>query len=180
MMSTRRLAPAGAGLRLAGLALALVAAACSSATVNTDFDKSANFGRYKTYSYRPGDPAQNQLIDRHIQSAIDQQLQAKHITKADSGAGDLVATYHVALGKELEVTNFGYAGYGPYWSAGPSSSTVREVPVGTLIVDLLDSAGTHLVWRGQASDAVSSNADKVRELIDQVVARMFQNFPPKG
>lgn len=178
MMPARGDTPARASRRLPVLAALALVVACSSATVNTDFDKGADFARYRTYSYHPGTPAKNQLIDRRIVSAIEDQLKAKGFTRSESG-GDLVATYHAAVENEVDITTTGGAIYGPYWSAGPTSTQVRNVPVGTLIVDLLDSAGTRLVWRGQAKESLSSDPARVERTINDAVARMFQQYPPK-
>ena len=176
-MPLRGRAPAGPSRRLPTLVALLLAAACSSATVNTDFDQGADFARYRSYSYRPGHPARNPLLDRRIVSALEDQLRAKGLTRTDSG-GDLVATYHAAVEEQLDLTSTGGSIYGPRWGMAPTNTQVGNVPVGTLIVDLLDSTGTRLVWRGQARETVGSDLEKVEKQVDKSMARMFEQFPP--
>jgi hypothetical protein len=177
MMSVRGTACAGPSWRLPTLAALLLSAACSSATVNTEFDRGADFSRYRSFSYRPGHPARNPLVDRRIVSALEDQLREKGLTRTD-GTGDLVATYHLAVENEVDLTSTGSSIYGPRWGMTPTNTQVTNVPVGTLVVDLLDSAGTRLVWRGQAKETVGSDPEKVDKQVGESMARMFEQFPP--
>ena len=177
MMPIRGSSPAGPSSRLPAVFALLLAAACSSATVNTDFDRDADFARYRSYSYRPGHPARNPLVDQRIVSVLEDQLRAKGLTRTD-GTGDLVATYHLAVENEVDLTSTGASIYGPRWGMAPTNTQVTNVPVGTLVVDLLDSAGTRLVWRGQAKEAVGSDPEKVDRQVSESIARMFEQFPP--
>jgi uncharacterized protein DUF4136 len=84
----------------------------------------------------------------------------------------------------MDVDHFGYGGYYGWggWGGGFATSTVnvREIPVGTLMVDIVDSASKELVWRGVASDTVNPNAkpEKREKNINQAVAKLFKKFPP--
>ena len=162
------------------LALTLVAMACSSVTVNTDFDRGADFSRYQTYSWRQGTPARNQLMDRRIVAAVDNQLRSKGLMRVDSGAGpNLFVTYHAAVRQELDIQTVDYGR--PYRCFGgcARTTTVRPVDVGTLVVDLVDTRGNTLVWRGMASDAISSDPEETTKKINEGVDKMFENYPPR-
>jgi hypothetical protein len=45
-------------------------------------------------------------------------------------------------------------------------------------VDIFDGNTRQLVWRGQASDVLSSKPEKNDRNLDQAVADMFKKFPP--
>ena len=55
---------------------------------------------------------------------------------------------------------YGYRGWGGM-GGGMATTTQQNIPIGTLIVDLVDPATHEMVWRGTASDQVSgSGADQ--------------------
>jgi hypothetical protein len=57
---------------------------------------------------------------------------------------------------------------------------VEQIPVGTLIVDIGDSTNKRYIWRGTASNTISSKPDKNAKTIDGEVKKMFEKFPPAG
>ena len=129
--------------------------------VSYDYEKSADFKSYKTYAHKEGTKVGQQLIDDRIVAAIDTQMAAKGFTK--SATPDVYVVYHVAFDKEKDISTFssGYAGgYGPYgygwgggWSGGmgTSSTTVRDILVGTVVIDMADAKKNQIVWRGMAT-----------------------------
>ncbi|HEX5830483.1 MAG TPA: DUF4136 domain-containing protein [Gemmatimonadaceae bacterium] len=121
---------------------------------------------------------EHRLRPRRRLRHLEEQLRAKGLTRVKSG-GDLVATHHAAVENEIDITTTGGGIYGPRWGGGPTTTQVRNVPVGTLLVDLLDSAGTRLVWRGRANGTLSSDPEKSQQQINEAVAEMFQQYPPK-
>ena len=152
------------------------------AKVTVDFDKSVDFSMYKTYALRPGTPAKDPLMQKRIQGAVDAELAAKGLTKTE-GAADLYVATHASSKneKQIDVNNLGYAGYRWHgWGGwGPTTVNMYEIPIGTLIVDLLAGKSNELVWRGVATETLSDNPQKVAKLINKVVTKMFKKFPPK-
>jgi hypothetical protein len=71
----------------------------------------------------------------------------------------------------------GYGGY-RYRSWGTATAHVSEIPIGNLMVDLVDASSGQLVWRGMASGTVSSKPEKSEKKINKVVGKMFKDFPP--
>jgi hypothetical protein len=59
-----------------------------------------------------------------------------------------------------------------------ATTTVTNVPFGTLIVDLVDVETSELVWRGRASDTIDRDAEAREEQLHLAVTKMFENFPP--
>jgi hypothetical protein len=176
---------------LAGaLALLLVPALAMAQKVSYDFDKTANFASFKTYAMKDGTPVGQKLIDDRIVAAIDAAMAAKGFTKA-TGEPDVVVVYHVAFDKEKDISTFssGYGGgYGPYgygwgggWGGGTTSTQVRDILVGTLVIDMADAQHKQVVWRGMGVKEVDTQAkpDKRDKSITNAVNKIFKNYPPK-
>jgi uncharacterized protein DUF4136 len=174
---------------LAGIAaLLMIPALASAQKVTYDFNKTANFSSFKTYAHKEGTKVGQQLIDERIVNAIDAALAAKGFTKVEANP-DVFVVYHIAFDKEKDISTFssGYGGgYGPYgwgWGGGMSSTTtqVRDILVGTLVIDLADAKGNQLAWRGIGVKEVDTNAkpDKRDKSITNAVNKIFKNYPPK-
>lgn len=174
--------------KLAGLLVgtALVAA-CSSITTSADFDPSTDFSKYKTYSWKDVEPMQNQLAEARIKAAVDSALASKGLRKVESDS-DLWVVVHARLSKETQISTYnsgwGYGGWGGYrWGAGGggmSTSTVNEIPVGNLTIDLVDASKKQMVWRGEASKTLdpSASPETKQKNIDEAVQKMFAGYPP--
>ena len=176
---------------LAGIAaLLLVPALASAQKVTYDFNKSANFSGFKTYAHKDGTKVGQPLIDDRIVAAIDAAMAAKGFTKADANP-DVVVIYHVAFDKEKDISTFssGYGGgYGPYgygwgggWGGGTTSTQVRDILIGTLVIDLADAKKNEIAWRGMGVKEVDTTAkpDKRDKSITNAVNKIFKNYPPK-
>jgi hypothetical protein len=158
--------------------------------VSYDFEKSANFATFKTYDHKEGTKVGQPLIDDRIVAAIDSALGAKGLTKTEAKP-DLHVVYHVAFDKQKDISTFssGYGGgYGPYgwgwgggWAGGTSTTQVRDIVVGTLVIDLADAAKNQLVWRGMGVKEVNTqaNPEKRDKSITNAVNKIFKNYPPK-
>jgi len=174
---------------LAGvLAVLLAPVVLSAQKVSYDFNKDANFAAYKTYAQKDGTKVGQQLIDDRIASAIDSAMAAKGFTK--SSTPDVIVIYHVAFDKQKDISTFssGYGGgYGPYgwgWGGGMGGMTttqVRDILTGTLVIDLADAKKGQMVWRGMGVKEVDTQAkpEKRDKSITNAVNKIFKNYPPK-
>ena len=175
----------------AGLAaMLLVPALAMAQKTSYDFDKSADFSTLKTYALKEGTPVGQQLIDDRIIGAIDAALAAKGLTKSASDP-DVVVVYHVAFDKQKDISTFssGYGGgYGPYgygwgggWGGSTTSTQVRDILVGTLVIDMADAKKKQVVWRGMGVKEVDTTAkpEKRDKSITNAVNKIFKNYPPK-
>jgi hypothetical protein len=149
--------------------------------VETDYDHSANFSQYHTYSWGIVH-AEDPLFEGRIRDAVDRALQAKGWQPAPSG-GDAIVTAVAAKQEKTQYTTF-YDGLGPGWGWrgwGPSMATtnVDNIPVGTLVIDIYDSSTHHLLWRGLAHDQLSDKPEKNTQKLDKAVEKLFDHFPPR-
>jgi len=169
-------------------AILMVPALVAAQKVTYDFNKAANFASFKTYSYKDGTKVGQELIDARIVTSIDAALAAKGFTKADANP-DVFVVYHVAFDKEKDISTYssGYAGgYGPYgwgWGGGmgTTSTQVRDILIGTLVIDIADAKAGQLAWRGMGVKEINTTAkpDKRDKSIKAAVDKIFKNYPPK-
>jgi Domain of unknown function (DUF4136) len=171
-------------------ALLMIPALASAQKVTYDFNKTANFSGFKTYAHKEGTKVGQQLIDERIVNAIDAALAAKGFTKAETNP-DVFVVYHIAFDKEKDISTYssgyggGYGAYGWGWggAGGMSSSTtqVRDILVGTLVIDLADAKAGQLAWRGMGVKEIDTTAkpDKRDKNITNAVNKIFKNYPPK-
>jgi uncharacterized protein DUF4136 len=160
--------------------VALLACSSFAQKVKTDYDRAANFGQYKTYSWEAV-KTRNQLNIDRIKNAVDADLTAKGFTQVPSGGSlSLVA---IETTENQQTLDTFYNGFGGGWRwrgglGGSSTTYVDNYKVGTLVLDVFDSQSKKLVWRGAASDTLSDKADKNIKNLNKGVQKMLKDFPP--
>src|SRR5258706_12892519 len=88
--------------------LLLAAGAALGQDVRYNFDKNADFSKFKTYKWVAiKDAAKpNDLTDKQIIAAVDSELAAKGLSKVDGDNADLFIGYQAGLGQEKQFTSF--------------------------------------------------------------------------
>jgi hypothetical protein len=147
--------------------------------VKTDFDRSANFNQYKTYSWSTVKASDPLWVDR-IKSAVDSALAAKGWTQIESG-GDVSITAMEITKNQQTLNTFYDGGFGGWrWGGfGNATTTTETYKVGTLVVDLFDTHSKKLIWRGSSSDTLSNKSEKNIKNLNKGVGKMFKHFPPE-
>jgi hypothetical protein len=149
--------------------------ACASAKVSSEYDKATDFSRYQTYAWIKGMEAANPAVEQRIKSAVDQELAARGLKKVgEAAAADLEIASHAStnVAQEVNVESYGY-GYAGSWSGNAVS--VRNVDVGTLLLDVVDRSSQQLVWRGMATGIVGHTVPQ--EKVDKTVKKLLTGFP---
>ena len=162
--------------------------------VRYNFDKNADFTKYKTYKWVDikGADQPNQLVQKQITDAIDAELAKKGLTKTTADNADLYIAYQTAIGTEKQFTSYNTGwGAGPGWGGGwygyggMSTSTTyastSTIYVGQLDLDMYEAAKKELVWRGTASKTIDPKAkpDKQQKNLAKAVEKLLKNYPPK-
>lgn len=162
-----------------------VAVTCLFAKTSMDYDHSASFAKYHTYSWA-GVNVQEPLWQDRIENAVDGQFSAKGWQKVPSG-GDAEVSAVGATRNQQTVDTFYDGGFGGGWfqrgwwgmgGPGMATTTVENTPVGTLHVDIFDGQSKKVIWHGTSSDTLSDKPDKNKDKLTKAVADMFKNFPP--
>ena len=91
------------------MALLCLGAVGYAQDVRFDYDRSANFSFYKTYQWVDYKEVQigDQLLDRDIKRAVDEQLAGKGLRRVESG-GHLLAGYRTAITQEKQFDGFAW------------------------------------------------------------------------
>jgi hypothetical protein len=166
------------------IGLACLAAAGFAQDVQFDYNRSADFGSYRTYQwvdFKPVDVG-NQILDQDIKRAVDAQLAGKGLQRVESG-GDLLVGYETAISQKR---HFDVTGWAPGRWAAPAGSwvgahvTSSNIDVGKLVVGLFDPATKQLVWRGSASKTldIKKDPDKNYRTLEKAMAKLFKHYPP--
>ena len=169
-------------LALVGLTL-VFAGMASAQQVKTDYDRSANFALYKTYSSEHVATKDPLNVDR-IKHAVNAVFAARGWTLVDSGAD--VAVLAMEITRDQQTLDTFYDGFGGGWGwrrfggggFGEATTTTDTYKVGTVVVDLFDTKTKQLIWRGAARDTLSDNSDKNIKNLNEGVDKMFKHFPP--
>ena len=180
-------------LFLSAVGLLLVASAAFGQDVRYNFDKNADFSKFKTYKWVPMKeaPKVNDLVSKQITDAIDAELATKGLTKVDDDSAHLYIGYQAGIGQEKQFTSYssdwGYGGGwyrgGWYGGGGGMSTTTGQtdtIYVGQLALDMYDSANKDLAWRGVASKTIDEKAkpEKQQKNLAKAVKKLLKNYPP--
>src|SRR5258708_6683648 len=93
----------------------LSATAALAQQVKTDYDRSANFSQYKTYSWEKVQTQDPLMVDR-IKEAVNATLTAKGLTPVASGGS--IAIVAIEMTKNQQTPNTFYDGFGGHWRRG--------------------------------------------------------------
>lgn len=176
--------------------LLLLAMGGFAQNVRYNFDRTADFSKYKTYKWvqiKEGGQL-NPLVDQQLKSAIDAELSRKGLAKAE-GDADLLVGYQAAINEEKQFNAY-TSGFGPGWGYGPGwglgwyggfgsvTTTVQSstIQVGSIVFDMYDGAQQKLVWRGEASKTLDPKAkpDKQQQNLEKAVAKLLKSYPPSA
>jgi hypothetical protein len=175
------------------LSVAAIAAAmgCSSLTVNTDWNTTIDFTKYSTWNFKIDTLPYSTFTQQRLRQAIGDEMM-KHGLTRDTLNPQLIVVYRINLSSQTQVQTVGYGGYGygpawggygGYWggygSAGVSTTTVSQIPLGALTLAMVDTKLNQLVWRGEANAQLNDNESNA-QLVQQAMQQLFAQFPPKA
>ncbi|MBT8120639.1 MAG: DUF4136 domain-containing protein [Gammaproteobacteria bacterium] len=180
--------------RVSGSAIVLIfLQGCSGITVSQDYEQEYNFAGLKTFAWKPGDDngygvAGNDLLDKRIRTAIENNLLAKSYRKVDSYTPDFFVSYHYDVAQKIKSSGLsggiaiGRSSYGGFGGVGMSTgSDVRAYDQGALLIDVTVPLEDKLIWRGTARQPVSdhSSPEESTAKINETVEKTLAQFPPR-
>jgi Domain of unknown function (DUF4136) len=189
-----------------GLA-AITALGCAPAIhVKTAAAPDANFSTDHTFRFlhfhstvQPvSNPAQsnnpmfeNSITGQEVHRDIADELTRRgyeHVRGGDTATSDLAIAYYIGTRQKLEVTNYDY-GYpfwgwrgwrwGGGWGAWPQQQ-LTTYDQGTVIIDILDSSGKKLLWRGESRSEVPSDPNDYAKELSKAVHAILAEFPGRA
>jgi hypothetical protein len=168
--------------------------ACSSIKVTSDYDKNADFSKYKTFEYygwaEESDKILNQFDKERLEKSFAAEF-AKRDLQLVKENGDMVVSLFIVVDQKTSVTaytdHYGAGwGYGARWGwyggyGGPSTTTYSEEDYleGTLVVDVFDKAQKTLIWQGVGQKTVEENPKKRERSIAYTAESIMKPFPIK-
>ena len=169
-------------------AVALLASGCASGPdVRADYDKSADFGKYRTYGFLTGTTQEFKSLGQQLaQAAAAREMESRGYTKSDNP--DLVLAFKGRLEEKTDIEStpapmygpgWGYRGwYGAPYGYGGTEVTTRRYNVGTLVMDVIDREKRQAVFQGGIEGVVTREmmANK-QAAIEQAVAHIFSKYP---
>jgi Domain of unknown function (DUF4136) len=169
----------------------LLATSAFCQDIRYNFDKDADFSKFKTYKWVEikGATQPNAITDKDIKQSVDAQLATKGLTKVDDNP-DLLIGYQVGIGTEKQFTSYNSDwGYGPGWyrggwygsTGGMTTGQTSTIYNGMLDLDMYESSKKDLVWRGTATKTIDPNAkpEKQQKNLDKAVAKLLKKYPPE-
>ena len=163
-------------------AVMLTATLALAQRVTTDYDKSADFTAYKTFTWIKEPKTADPLMRQRIIDEVNGALAAKGL-RLTTGQADLGIAAHTATKEERTLNTF-YDSFGGGWrwggGFGGATTTVNTYEVGTLVVDVFDAKTKEALWRGTSSKTISDNPQKNAANLNKAVAKMFEKFPPSN
>jgi hypothetical protein len=169
--------------------LIAIVSACSPVTISYDYDRQADFSKYKTYAF--SEDALNLQVDQlnrdRILKAVETEMAAKGFSKSDSP--DVLIDLQIKAKQEVEATATntggmygGRYGYGGGYGYGSTTHVnYNEYTVGSLFVNMVDKSTEKIVWQGRGSKTLDENATPTQRdtNINNGVKQIFTQYPPK-
>ena len=169
-------------LSAAALGIAMLGTVVAAQSVNYDYDRSADFWRFKTYTWVRGTELKDELNHKRIVSAIDAQLAAKGLSRVEGQEGaDVLVAYHANFDENLQINGHSSGFGGPRFGNLSGTATTQRIVTGTLVVDMMDARTRAMVWRGSAERDLNPGAkpEKRDKNITKAAEKIFKNYPPK-
>jgi hypothetical protein len=181
--------------RITALAAAvlLLGGCASGPDIRADYDRSADFGKYRTYGFQTQagtDKAQFQSIAMQtLQAAAAREMESRGYTRSESP--DLVINFKGKLEEKTDIEStpapyygagWGYGGWrgAPYggYGMGGTEVTTRRYNVGTLVMDIIDREKRQAVFQGGLEDVVTKKMLEDRTAtLNNAVVQIFAKYP---
>jgi len=180
-------------ITVAGALLLVAAAAAFGMSVKSDYEKSFDFSRLRTFGFKTdrvsNDPLSTNTIEAdRIQNALAAQLSANGFSPSPDNPDFVVAFYSNKTEKTQVQSLGGGFGFGPgfgwgygipgrgrwRWGFGPDIWTTNYTQ-GCIMADIIDPRNNEVVWRGVVTDTVNG-INQSEKQADQAAKDLVQQF----
>jgi hypothetical protein len=171
--------------------IAMVLSCEPTLKVSSDYDKSVDFKKYKSYQLFEGDSfrtAVSELNRGRIINSIKNEMVKKGFTEDHANPDVLVNTVAIVSSKVSVSANTDYYGYGGYYrpyywggSGGSSTTTydVQHYKDGSLIIDIIDASTKKLIWQGIGNSRIDEPLKDPDNQIPKAIEKIMEGFPPR-
>jgi len=178
---------------------AILTTSCGSGvTVTSDYDKTADFSKYNTYTYYGWAENSEKILTGFDKERIETSFEDEFTRRGwtiNQTDGDAIVSLYVVVNQKtsyssytdhynngmyggMYASRYGY-GYGRGMGMGTSTTTTtqNDYLVGTLIIDVFDAKTKKHIWQGIGKKTVNENKSKREEHIKSAVAEIMKAFP---
>jgi len=159
--------------------LLLFISACSSVSVNYDYDKEADFTNYSTYKWLHTKSVDSVDVEYSldynvVRSVVDLNLISKGFVKKSGGETDFLVIAYSGVYEKIKSSPWGNWYLEDY-------GNVDFYNEGTLVIDVLDGTTKELIWRGLGRKRINDydTSEDVVNIIKKVVDKILENYPPQ-
>lgn len=172
-------------LKFIPVLLVLLLVSCNAILVNSDFDKTADFSKFKTFAFYKNGIDKVEISDldkKRILRSIENQMLKKGFTKSENP--DLLVNFFTKERQQVDVNQFntgwGYGwgfGWNP-WMFGGNHTAINSYSEGTLFIDLIDAKQKEMIWQGDGQGNLTQKSNDKDGLIDEFVTKILAQYPP--
>ncbi|MBL3658155.1 DUF4136 domain-containing protein [Fulvivirga sediminis] len=168
------------------ISLWLTGCTAVSTTVNTDYDRDADFSSYHTFYWSDnfqnenGDKNSeplfyNTLIKKRLKKSIEEEMMGRGYTLSRENP-DLLINPQVIVEQKITSKNYNpYPYYGYYsWGNNVETSNTKQ---GSIVIDIIDRSKRQLVWQGYASGTLNPQTENKQTEIREGVSMIFSKYP---
>jgi hypothetical protein len=174
------------------VSLAALSGLSSAQKVKVGYDKSADFSKYKTYTWeQPAMPPTRPRLYANVVNSVDGELASKGLSRVEKN-GDLILIPSGGVG--FAIVASGGTPLSPTFSGPPPAinatvwtgaegqgELMPAVADGTLALEFVDRAANLVVWSGTVTQKLDiEDKGKSLELANKAIAKLLKNFPTKA
>ena len=161
------------------------ATACSTISVETRYEPSVDFSRFKTYNWMPESETSGNLqetiaagrVGPLIVAAVERELAARGYKKERriGEKPDFFVAYRARADEKVEPKVITYSCGESICGQGINYERYRE---GTLVLDIIKPDSNQVVWHGTAVSVIGDPSGR-KQAIEAAVGRLLKKFPPR-
>ena len=170
------------------VACAMLAGCTSTPAIRSDYDKTADFGKYHTFGFIDHTDAKS-LVIQTLETAATREMEARGYTVSDKP--DLVVNFTGKLEDRTDVQSVPGPYYGPAWGYGGwygapygayaynnTQVTTRHYKVGQLVMDIVDREKRQVVFQAGLERTVTKEMQQNRDqALTKAVGLLFGSYP---
>jgi hypothetical protein len=156
--------------------------------VSSDYDRSANFSQYKTFSlyYLVTNRNVSELNEQRIWNSLKAEMIKKGYVENDKNPDLVLNALSVVKNRKSVSANSSAHGFGGpypyrYWGSGTVSATTNyqatNFKEGTLVIEVVDARKNRLVWQGTGNAEFEKQPKDPDLAISNAVNKILSSFP---
>jgi len=168
------------------------------AQVKSEYDKTVDFTKFKTFTFKGWQKDSDKQIDdidkKRVEDAFEAELDSRGLSNDDDNP-DLSITLYIVIEEKTSISSYdqyhgglGYDG-GRGWGlgykgmgTGSANTTFEEEDYkqGTLVIDFYDEQSKKLIYQGTFNSKINENSKKRDKSIPKNVGKLMKKYPVKS